>query len=112
MRLFLSENFPLRISPLRSDRNWLEFVAVLEAAFWDVTSTSESSGKPSDEAKTSCKEQIQKAREVFTSVSEKDGPKDRSGPLALLDLEQRATKLGLSSGGDFLRFDILPGMID
>lgn len=96
------------ISCYHRDRNWLEFLAVLDAAFWDVTSVEE----PSVEAKASSKEQIEKARDVFTRVAEEDGPKDRSGPLALLDLEQRAVKLGLSSGAGFSRFKISSGMID
>lgn len=76
------------------DRNWLEFLAVLDAAFADVA------GQEADEAqKAACVEAVAKARELFSQVAEEDGGKDRAGLLALLELEKRARAHGVSSSG-------------
>ncbi|KAI0082628.1 actin cytoskeleton organization protein [Panus rudis PR-1116 ss-1] len=83
----------------KQDRNWLEFLSVLDATFWDISSTSE----PSEEAIATVKEQIVKSRELFTQVGKEDGLKDRSGPLALLELAKRARVYGLSSDASELR---------
>lgn len=77
-----------------SDRNWLEFLSVLDATFWDVSSVPE----PSDEAKSACRHHISKTVEFFAQIADKDGARDRSGPLALLELEKRAVAHGLSTG--------------
>lgn len=76
-------------------RNWLEFLSVLDATFCDVTSSSEPA---SDGLKASVTEQITKTRKVFTDAATEDGSKDRSGLLALLELEKRTKTHGLTSG--------------
>lgn len=53
---------------------------------------------------TNCHEQpdyskrIQKARELLMRIAEEDGLKDRSGPLALLELEKRIRAKGMPTG--------------
>lgn len=79
---------------LFSDRNWLEFLSVLGATFWDVTSVSE----PSSEAQDVCRHHISKTKEFFAEIADKDGTHDRSGPLALLELEKRCVAHGLATG--------------
>lgn len=71
-----------RLSSSLSDRNWLEFLAVLDATFTgsDVASN------------------VKKSAELFEKVAAQDGPKDRTGLLALLDLENRARDAGVSAG--------------
>ena len=51
-----------------------------------------------DAAKASAKEAIIKTQEFLAQVADRDGVRDRSGPLALLELEQRARKHGVSTG--------------
>ncbi|THH20680.1 hypothetical protein EW146_g718 [Bondarzewia mesenterica] len=79
------------------DRNWLEFLSVL-----DVTFSSVASGEPSDSAKEECVQHVSKTRELLTKVAEEDGLKDRSALLALLELEKRARIHGLSTGSSRL----------
>ena len=43
-------------------------------------------------------EYVEGARNFFTEIAERDGPKDRSGPLALLELEKRALERSVSKG--------------
>jgi len=62
------------------DRNWLEFLAVLDAALPFISSSSIDSG---------VHPKIHHTKELFTKVVEEDGLKDRSGFLALLELERR-----------------------
>lgn len=77
-----------------SDRNWLEFLSVLDATFWGLTSSSE----PTEEVQEECKRSIPKAQQFFAQITDKDGVRDRSGPLALLELENRAISHNLSTG--------------
>ncbi len=76
-----------------SDRNWLEFLAVLEAA----VPSAEDSEKDAPEA-----DNIERTKEVFQDLAEKDGRKDRAPLLGLLELEKRARgyKLGVSELGE------------
>ncbi|KLO04672.1 actin cytoskeleton organization protein [Schizopora paradoxa] len=71
------------------DRNWLEFLAVLEAT---LPATVDS------EKATPDAESIERAREFFQGLAEKDGRKDRAPLLGLLELEKRARshKVGVS----------------
>ncbi|CAK5277392.1 unnamed protein product [Mycena citricolor] len=71
------------------DRNWLEFLSVLDATFAELSSTT-------DDARERCSAEVSSARELFSAIAEKDGRKDRSGLLALLELEKRARAHGLS----------------
>ena len=65
------------------DRNWLEFLAILDATF-------------SAEGNTT--ELVESTRKFFTEIAERDGKKDRSGPLALLELEKRVVERSISKG--------------
>lgn len=73
------------------DRNWLEFLAVLDAV---LSSTSLSSIDSDIQPK------IHHAKELFNKVVEEDGLKDRSGHLALLELERRAQLHNASEGAN------------
>ncbi|KAG6845343.1 hypothetical protein H0H87_010800 [Tephrocybe sp. NHM501043] len=75
------------------DRNWLEFLSVLDATFSYFTS-SEAEG--SSTSKSGCLEHVKKTQELFTQIAQDDGPKDRSAALALLELEKRARTHGVS----------------
>jgi len=74
------------------DRNWLEFLAVLDTTF-------------SAEGDTT--ELVESTRKFFTEIAERDGQKDRSGPLALLELEKRAAEHSVSKGISSTRPDLL-----
>lgn len=74
------------------NRNWLEFLAVVDAAFADVTPQTPETDK------VAIKEGISKAADLFSQVAEEDMRTDRSGLLALLELERRSREHGISSG--------------
>jgi N-terminal acetyltransferase B complex non-catalytic subunit len=76
------------------DRNWLEFLAVLDATFYCLVI----SPTTLEDAKKECATKAQETRVLFTRVVEEDGCKDRSGLLALLELEKRARDHGVSEG--------------
>lgn len=76
------------------DRNWLEFIAVLDATFVDLTVDV----ADKEAAKTACAERITQARELFSAVVEEDGVKERAGHLGLLELEKRSIQHGLATG--------------
>lgn len=76
------------------DRNWLEFLSILDSAFAPVSFRSE--GEITEEDSSECLENVSKARAFLAEVAEKDGRKNRAAPLALLELEHRAHKHGLS----------------
>ncbi|KAI0721082.1 N-acetyltransferase B complex non catalytic subunit-domain-containing protein [Cerioporus squamosus] len=80
------------------DRNWLEFLAVLDATFADLTVE----GADVEAAKGSCAERITRTRELLCKVVEHDGVKDRSGHLALLELEKRSRHHGLATDSTVL----------
>ncbi|KAI0345163.1 hypothetical protein BDW22DRAFT_1354055 [Trametopsis cervina] len=75
----------------KDDRNWLEFISVLDATFSGITP------ETTEEAKEEFKSNISKSQAFFAQVADKDGLRDRSGPLALLELEKRAINHGLST---------------
>ncbi|KAF8212156.1 actin cytoskeleton organization protein [Mycena galopus ATCC 62051] len=75
----------LRITE-QNDRNWLEFLSVLDATFSSLAS-----------AKTKCSSDAAKTQELFTQLASQDGHKDRSALLALLELEKRARFHGISN---------------
>ncbi|KAJ7219345.1 actin cytoskeleton organization protein [Mycena pura] len=80
----------------QNDRNWLEFLSVLDAtfSFFDL----KQGERESDEsAKIECSSHVAKVQEFFTKVAELDGRKDRSALLALLELEKRARFHGVSN---------------
>ncbi|KAH9951453.1 actin cytoskeleton organization protein [Amylocystis lapponica] len=76
------------------DRNWSEFLSLLDGTFWDLTH--ETNLDP-EVAKASCAEQIAETRKFLVQIAEEDGERDRSAHLALLELEKRARQHGLSS---------------
>ncbi|CCM04607.1 uncharacterized protein FIBRA_06789 [Fibroporia radiculosa] len=71
------------------DRNWLEFTAVLNVTFGEEN-------LDPDTSRTALEEKVSLARDFFVQVAEDDGRKDRSGLLALLELEKRARAHGVS----------------
>ncbi|KAJ7774915.1 actin cytoskeleton organization protein [Mycena metata] len=82
----------------QNDRNWLEFLSVLDATFSSLVSSAE----PDEAAKTECTLQVAKTQELLAKLAEQDGPRDRSGLLALLELEKRARFHGISNDTDRL----------
>ncbi|KAF7304820.1 Actin cytoskeleton organization protein [Mycena kentingensis (nom. inval.)] len=78
----------------QNDRNWLEFLSVLDAALLPVISRA---AALDDTEKTEYSARVAKAQEFFTKIAEKDGRKDRSAVLALIELEQRARMHGVST---------------
>jgi hypothetical protein len=80
-----------------SDRNWLEFLSVLDATFSYYTP----SDTPPEDVKAECSKHIATTQDLFTRLAEEDGQKDRSALLALLELENRARSHGLSNGWSF-----------
>ena len=62
------------------ERNFSEFLAVVDAVFVEPTA-----------------EKVAEARTFFREIAEKDGPKERAAPLALLELEARARQKDLGS---------------
>lgn len=67
---------------------------MLNATFHDINSTEE----PTEETMAACQDQINKTQVFFAEIADRDGARDRSGPLALLELELRARKIALSIG--------------
>ncbi|KAI0322196.1 N-acetyltransferase B complex non catalytic subunit-domain-containing protein [Amylostereum chailletii] len=82
------------------NRNWLEFVSVLDATFSPLTSSAGEIGETSPNER--CAELRGQARELFSKVADEDGRNDRSGLLAQLELEQRARTHGLSTDPSLL----------
>ncbi|KAK0463946.1 actin cytoskeleton organization protein [Desarmillaria tabescens] len=70
----------------KKDRNWLEFLAVIDATFSTV-----------DSDKNVAVAECSRVKDIFTCIMEQDGKRDRSGLLALLELEKRCRKFGLST---------------
>lgn len=77
---------------LYSDRNWLEFLSVLDATFPSVATPDATSS--SDDSSS----RLQEVRELLDGIAAKDGLNDRSASLALLELEKRARTHGSSTG--------------
>ncbi|KAK7020551.1 N-alpha-acetyltransferase 25, NatB auxiliary subunit [Favolaschia claudopus] len=78
----------------QADRNWLEFLSVLDATFSSLTT---SSGTDDESAKAKCSSHLAKTQELFAKIAAQDRRKDRSGLLALLELEKRARTHGVSN---------------
>ncbi|KAF8921223.1 N-acetyltransferase B complex non catalytic subunit-domain-containing protein [Mucidula mucida] len=78
-----------------NDRNWLEFLAVLDATF---ASASDLAGE--ETRKSDLVAECLRVQELLESIAAKDGKSDRSGPLALLELEKRARQYGVSTDID------------
>ena len=76
----------------------MEFLAILDATLLpDATHPSVlTPTEPGSSEDTSTK--IQRAQDLFLDVTKKDSLKDRSGPLALLELERRVRAHGFSKG--------------
>ncbi|KAG1756688.1 N-acetyltransferase B complex non catalytic subunit-domain-containing protein [Suillus paluster] len=74
-----------------TDRNWLEFVSVIDAAFAPVQGSDISA-----EGKSECSENIAKTRVFLSEIAEVDS-NDRSASLARLELEKNAFSHGISS---------------
>ncbi|KAF9562547.1 actin cytoskeleton organization protein [Agrocybe pediades] len=72
----------------KKDRNWLEFLAVLDGVLPSSTDSQLVEGDVT--------QKLKHVEEVLSKVQEEDGLKDRSGPLALLELERRARIHGVA----------------
>ncbi|KAG5635534.1 hypothetical protein H0H81_010946 [Sphagnurus paluster] len=84
------------------DRNWLEFLSILDAAFSYLDSSQNSESPSVDEtARANCTKHVSKIRELFTQIAQEDGTKDRSASLALLELENRSRIHGISTGNSY-----------
>ncbi|KAK0210940.1 actin cytoskeleton organization protein [Desarmillaria ectypa] len=70
----------------KKDRNWLEFLAIIDATFSTV-----------DSDKDATVVECSRVKDIFTDIMEQDGKRDRSGLLALLELEKRCKQFGLST---------------
>ncbi|KAF8965269.1 actin cytoskeleton organization protein [Flammula alnicola] len=75
----------------KKDRNWLEFLAVLDATLPPLSSSTASENLGPDP-----KDKVSRTQELFSTLEEQDGLRDRSASLALLELEKRARAHGLS----------------
>lgn len=64
----------------KRDRNWLEFVSILDATF--LPATRHQSMQPDLE------QRVAKTRDLFTKVAEQDGGRDRTAWLGLMELER------------------------
>lgn len=74
------------------DRNWLEFVSVIDAAFASVQGPD-----VSEEGKSECSENVARTRGFLNEIAELDGSNNRSASLALLELEKNAFSHRISS---------------
>ncbi len=77
-----------------SDRNWLGFLSVIDGTFADLTVED----ADVEAAKATTAGRIMETREFLAKVVEADEVKDRSGHLALLELEKRSRQHGLATG--------------
>ncbi|KAI0302144.1 N-acetyltransferase B complex non catalytic subunit-domain-containing protein [Russula brevipes] len=74
----------------KSDRNWLEFVSILDATF--LPSTHHHQSTQPDLA-----QRVEKTRDLFTKVAEEDGSRDRAAWLGLMELERLCVIHGVPS---------------
>ncbi|KAJ3875923.1 actin cytoskeleton organization protein [Lentinula edodes] len=82
----------------KGDRNWLEFLSVIDGTFASLPeSKGDAHAGPSEDAKEQCSSKISNTLALFTNISVQDGRKDRSGLLGLLELEHRARRHGVST---------------
>ena len=82
------------LTSTKRDRNWLEFLSVL-----DATLPRQVLSSPSEQSRQDVEAKITHSKAVFFKIAEEDGLKDRSGFLALLELERRSVAHGLSKSG-------------
>ncbi|KAH9981196.1 actin cytoskeleton organization protein [Lactifluus volemus] len=73
----------------KRDRNWLEFVSILDATFLPSTQHEPS---PPDLA-----QHVEKTRVLFAKITEEDGSHDRAGWLGLMELERLCIVHGVPS---------------
>ena len=85
---------------MSSDRNWLEFLSILDATFSDSDS-SQNHNIPPEHVKAECSKRIADAQDLFARLAKEDGQKDRSALLALIELEHRARSHSMSTGWYF-----------
>ncbi|KIY43365.1 actin cytoskeleton organization protein [Fistulina hepatica ATCC 64428] len=76
----------------KHDRNYLEFMSVLDATFSYVAAE-----ENAENAAEQCAKHIAKTRELMQQIGTSDGRKDRSAHLALVELEHRAIQHGVVS---------------
>lgn len=79
------------------ERNWLEFLAILDATIPPEDAAPASDGDDSTVAiswKSGMADRIAETRTLFTELAETDGTRDRAPLLGLLELERRARAQG------------------
>lgn len=74
---------------------------MLDATFADLA---DKETDPSEEALDVTRARIRDTEQLFLKVVEKDGLRDRTGLLSLLELEKRSRAHGLSSGASQVSF--------
>jgi N-terminal acetyltransferase B complex non-catalytic subunit len=84
---------------IKRDRNWLEFLSVL-----DTTLPRQVSSSHSEQCRQDVEAKITHSKALFSKIAEEDGLKDRSAFLALLELDKRSLAHGLSKGRYYLSF--------
>jgi N-terminal acetyltransferase B complex non-catalytic subunit len=81
------------------DRNWLEFLSVLDATFFGIAELQDEGACDVNETRSKKYiERITETREFLSQLAEDNDNKDRSALLALLELEKRSRSYGLSTG--------------
>ncbi|KAL4067946.1 N-acetyltransferase B complex non catalytic subunit-domain-containing protein [Scleroderma yunnanense] len=91
--LFKEEGTRAQDRLTEGDRNWLEFLSILDGTFHPIASIRD---EASEQCKQECRENMDKARTFLADIAQKDGTKNRAAALALTELECRAYKHGLS----------------
>ncbi|KAH9063337.1 N-acetyltransferase B complex non catalytic subunit-domain-containing protein [Lactarius vividus] len=95
----------------KRDRNWLEFLSVLDATFLPSTLSNGTHHESSSSLPSDFAQHKEKTRELFAKVVEEDGSHDRAGWLGLMELEKLSTTHGVPSDASHL-LDLLKRYFD
>lgn len=91
--LFKDEGARAQDRITEGDRNWLEFLSIIDATFAPITSAQDVA---TEDHRQECRDNMSKAQTFLADIAQKDGVKNRAAPLALTELEHRAFTHGLS----------------
>lgn len=81
----------------KRDRNWLEFISILDATFLPSTLSNGTHHESSSSLPSDFAQHKEKMRELFAKVAEDDGSHDRAGWLGLMELERLSAIHGAPS---------------
>ncbi|KAI0306474.1 actin cytoskeleton organization protein [Multifurca ochricompacta] len=81
----------------KRDRNWLEFVSILDATFLPSALPNETTCESNSSSPSSFLQRVEKTRDLFTKVAEEDGSHERAAWLGLMELERRCGVHGIVS---------------